>query len=130
MSAKAIVKGFYDSDLANDDTIVSRFFHKDAEMHWNSSRGFALLNYDDIEAFFEGTRQSYNNLRFDFTHFLENGVFVTTRHTLYATTIENLDEVGLAHFTSIWEVKDGKLFRCYEISQLFDEKTLEASKIY
>lgn len=127
MSPKEIVKAFYDSDIANDAKIVSKFFHKDSEMHWNSSRGFALLKYNDLEAFFEGTRESYNSLRFEFTHFLEDGEFVSNRHTLYATTIENPeDEIGLAHFTAIWEVKEGKLYRCYEISQLFDEKTLEA----
>ena len=126
MSAKAIVKAFYDSDLANDDTVISKFFHKDCEMHWNSSQGFTLLKYQDIVAFFKGTRESYTNLRFEFTHFLENNNLVISRHTLYANTIENSDnEVGLAHFTSIWEVKDDKLFCCYEISQLFDEKTLE-----
>ena len=128
MSPREIVKAFYDSDVANDASIVSKFFHKDCEMHWNSSRGFKLLKYSDLEAFFEGTRESYNNLRFEFTHFLEDGAFVTNRHTLYANTIENPDnEVGLAHFTTIWEVKEGKIFRCYEISQLFDEKTLEAN---
>jgi len=128
MSAKAIVKAFYDSDLANDATIIEKFFHKDCVLHWNSSQGFTLLKYDNIVDFFKGTRASYNDLRFEFTHVLEDSSFVTTRHTLYGTTIENPStEIGLAHFTTIWEVKDDKLYRCYEISQLFDEKTLETN---
>jgi hypothetical protein len=127
MSAKALIKAFYDSDIANDANIVTEFFHKDCEMHWNSSHGYAFLNYNDIVAFFEGTRKSYNSLRFQHSHLTEENNFATSRHTLYAQTIENPDqEVALAHFISIWEVKDGKLYRCHEISQPADNKTLES----
>ena len=127
MSSKAIVKNFYESDLANDATVVSRYFHKDCELHWNSSHGFMLLKYDDIVKFFEGTRKSYNSLRFQFSHILEDNQFVSTRHTLHANTIENPDEeITLAHFTAIWEVKNDKLYRGYEISQLADEETINS----
>ncbi|WP_299889734.1 nuclear transport factor 2 family protein [uncultured Lacinutrix sp.] len=128
MSSKAIVKAFYDSDLANDESVVSKFFHDDCELHWNSSHGFMILKYKEIEDFFKGTRESYNTLRFQFSHLLEDNEFVTSRHTLYAHTIENPDnEVALAHFTAVWEVKEDKLYRCYEISQQADEKTLESN---
>lgn len=122
MSAKALVKAFYDSDIANDANVISKFFHEDCEMYWNSSHGFMVLKYNDIVGFFEGTRKSYNSLRFQFSHLLQEDNFVTSRHTLYALTIENPDnEVVLAHFIAIWEVKDDKLFRCYEISQQADD---------
>lgn len=128
MSAKNIVKDFYESDLANDESAIPKFFHKDCQMHWNSSHGFMILDYNGIEDFFKGTRASYISLRFQFSHLLEEGSFVTSRHTLYAKTIENPEnEIPLAHFTSIWEVKDNKLYRCHEISQQADEKTLEAN---
>jgi ketosteroid isomerase-like protein len=131
MSALKLVKSFYESDLANDIDIVSKFFHKESELHWMSSQGFMLLKYNDIESFFEGTRRSYNNLRFEFTHFIESGDTVTTRHTLYANTIENPDsEVVLAHFSAIWEVKDGKLYRGYEISHQADENDSVSMKSY
>jgi len=126
MSPKEIVKAFYDSDMANDKSIVSRLFHKDCELHWNSSNGFTLLKYDDIEAFFKGIRESFNALRFQFSHILEDGNFVTSRHTLYAKTIETPDtEVALAHFIAIWEIKGEKIYRCHEVSQLTDEKALK-----
>ncbi|GGI57520.1 nuclear transport factor 2 family protein [Winogradskyella haliclonae] len=127
MSAKTLVEQFYSSDVANNETIVPDFFHKDCELHWNSSSGFALLRYDDIVSFFEGVRVSYNTMRFVHTHLLENGENVTSRHHLYAQTIEQPnEEVLLAHFIAIWEVKDGKLYRCYELSQLADEKTINS----
>lgn len=122
MTAKELVSTFYNSDLANDANVVSEFFHKDSELHWTSSQGFTILKYDDIEKFFVGTRKSYTNLRFEFTHFLEVGHSVSTRHTLFGNTIENPDsEVVLAHFSTIWEIKDNKLFRGYEISHLANE---------
>jgi hypothetical protein len=121
MTAKELVSAFYDSDLANDPNVVFDFFHKESELHWTSSQGFMLLKYDDIIKFFKGTRKSYTNLRFEFTHFIEADNSVSTRHTLFGNTIENPDsEVVLAHFSTIWEVKDNKLYRGYEISHLVD----------
>ena len=128
MTPKEIVKNFYDSDLANDDSIVSRFFHKDCELQWNSSHGFMVLKYKDIVEFFEGTRKAYDNLRFQFSHILQDGNFVTSRHTLFANTIEIPDEeVALADFIAIWEVKEGKLFRCFEMSQQADDDVINSN---
>ncbi|MDN3493764.1 nuclear transport factor 2 family protein [Winogradskyella bathintestinalis] len=122
MTAKEIVKAFYNSDFANDAQIVSQFFHKDCELHWTSSRGFVLMDYKDLKEFFKGTRESYNSIRFEFTHLIEAGNYVTTRHTLFGHTIENPDtEAALAHFSAIWEVKEDKLYRGYEISHQADE---------
>ncbi|SHH58633.1 nuclear transport factor 2 family protein [Winogradskyella jejuensis] len=127
MSAKSLLEKFYNSDVANNETLVEDFFHKDCELHWNSSNGFSLLKYNDVVAFFEGVRTSYDSLRFVHTHLFESGNQVTSRHHVYAQTIEDPnDENLLAHFIAIWEVKDNKLYRCYELSQLADEKTLQA----
>ncbi|MFP4846782.1 nuclear transport factor 2 family protein [Winogradskyella sp. PE311] len=131
MSAKEIVRAFYNSDLANDSGVVSKFFHPDCELHWSSSQGFSLLKYNDIVNFFEGTRKSYHSLRFEFTHLIEANNTVITRHTLLANTIENPDtEVSLARFSAIWEIKDNKLYRGYEISQLADENHDKAMDSY
>ncbi|WP_296384059.1 nuclear transport factor 2 family protein [Winogradskyella sp.] len=127
MSAKELVKAFYNSDLANDSNVVPKFFHKDCELHWSSSHGFMLLKYNDIVDFFEGTRKSYHSLRFEFTHLIEADASVITRHTLFGNTIENPDsEQILARFSTIWEVEDNKLYRGYEISQQADETHAKA----
>ncbi|TCK69354.1 SnoaL-like protein [Winogradskyella wandonensis] len=125
MSSKELLQQFYNSDMANNNDLVKTFFHKDCELHWNSSSGFSLLRYNDVVVFFEGIRSSYESLRFEHTHLFESGNHVISRHHAYARTIEDSsEEVLLAHFIAIWEVKDNKLFRCYEISQLADEKTI------
>ncbi|WP_299122914.1 nuclear transport factor 2 family protein [uncultured Winogradskyella sp.] len=131
MSAVEIVTSFYQSDLANDDNVIPDFFHEECELHWTSSQGFVLLTYNDIVNFFKDTRKSYTNLRFEFTHLIEAGDSVSTRHTLFAKTIENPDsEVVLAHFSTIWEVKDGKLYRGYEISHQANENDSASMKSY
>ncbi len=131
MSAKELVIAFYDSDLANDSSLVPKFFHKDCELHWSSSHGFMLLKYNDILNFFEGTRKSYHHLRFEFSHLIEVDSLVTTRHTLFANTIEDPDsEIVLAHFSTIWEVQDEKLYRGYEISQQADESNAVSMKSF
>ena len=55
---------------------------------------------------------------------LEDNNTVTARYTIYVTSIEKPeDEEPLAHFISIWEVKNGQLYRGHEISQLADENS-------
>lgn len=121
MSAKDIVKAFYESDLANDTSALSRFLHPDCILHWNSSKGYHKFSFDDIQALFNDIYKSYHSIRIQISHMLQDGNFVTTRYTLHVKTIENPDEEQpLAHYITIWEVKDGKLFNCHEISQLAD----------
>ena len=71
MKSIEIVKGFYQSDLANDSNLVERFFHEDCELHWTNSQGFQLLRFTDLVQFFEAIRKSYSSLRFEFTHLIE-----------------------------------------------------------
>ncbi|MEZ4802613.1 MAG: nuclear transport factor 2 family protein [Gelidibacter sp.] len=121
MTAKEIVRGFYNLDLGKDSNAIS-MFHKDCELHWNSSKGFISLNYSRINQMLEDVRKSYLSFRYRLSHLLEEDSIVTARYTIYVIPIENTDEEeALAHFISIWEVKDGKLYKGYEISQMADE---------
>jgi hypothetical protein len=131
MTPLELVKSFYNSDIANNSNVVSEYFDKDSELHWISSQGFRILNYNDLLEFFEGTRKAYVSLRFEFTHLIESDATVVTRHTLFGNTIEAPDtETVLGHFSTIWEVKDRKLIRGYEISQPADESDELAMKSY
>lgn len=127
MSPKELVKSFYESDLANDLSLIDIFYHRDCKLYWNSSKGFCERDFNDIYTFFKSITQSYNNLRFQLSHLLEEGNNVTTRYTLYAKTIESSDEeIPLAHYISITEVKDNKIYRVFEMSQPADRTTLES----
>ena len=121
MQPKDIVREFYQLDLAKNNEKALSFFSEDCILNWNSSRGFNEFNYEQIKTFFDGMSQSYESLRIQLSHLLQDGNMVTARHTSFVRTIENPEvEEALAHYISIWEVKDGKLYRGYEISQLAD----------
>ena len=117
-SAKKIVKRFYRSDILHDNAVLEKFFHPDIVLIWNSSDGLTIMNYDDLVAFFGEIRRTYHDLRVEVSHILEDDDHVTIRYKYYVKTIENPDEeLGISHFIAIWEIKDDKLYRGYQVSQ-------------
>jgi len=122
MSAKEFVKSFYESNLANGIELAPKYFHKDCQLHWNSSSGYNVKDYDGIIQFFKHIKVSYHSVKVQISHLLEDGDHVTTRYTMFVSTIEDPEnEQPLANFISIWELKEGKLYRGYEISQMVDD---------
>ncbi|WP_274475457.1 nuclear transport factor 2 family protein [Mangrovimonas aestuarii] len=122
MAPKDIVKQFYQTDFSKCIEEISDFLHDDCKLHWSSSTGFKIMEKKDIKSFFSSISRGYEGVRFQISHLLQDGNFVTTRYTLYANLIEDReDEKPIAHFITIWELKDGKLYQGHEISQLADE---------
>ncbi|MCD2258895.1 nuclear transport factor 2 family protein [Psychroserpens luteolus] len=123
MTAKEIVKSFYDLDLAKAENAID-LVHKDCKLLWNSSNGFTSLDYDGIKNMLDGLRKAFLSFNYRVSHLLEDQNMITARYTIYVTSIERPEkEDALAHFISIWEVKDGKLYKGYEISQLADDSS-------
>ncbi|MEM6514673.1 MAG: nuclear transport factor 2 family protein [Bacteroidota bacterium] len=121
MSAKQIVKSFYELDLANDDYGMN-YVHKDCELNWHSSMGFRILDFNGIENMLIEIRRSYETFKYRISHLLQDGNTVTIRYSINAASIERPGEPEpLAHFITIWETKEGKLYKGYEISQLADD---------
>lgn len=121
MSPKEVVQKFYNSDLANNSEAVEACFHEDCTLNWHSSKGFNSIDLKTFKEIFENIRKNYNTLRFDISHLLEDGNSVVIRYTSYVSTIENPnEELPLAHFTTIWEVKNDKIIKGYQMSQLAD----------
>ena len=124
--AKDIVRGFYDSDIANDASIIEKYFHPKANLTWNGIEGLTNLDFQKISEFFSDIRKNYKDLRIEVSHLLQDTNQVTIRYKYYVRPIENPDEeIGIAHFICIWEVKDEKLYRGYQISQPFKDKDEE-----
>lgn len=120
MKAKQVVKRFYESDIAKDVNLMD-FFHENCELKWNSSKGYKAIDFQGMEEMLHGIQKSYHSFKYRVSHLLEEDNTVTARYTVYATTIERPEkEDALAHFISIWEVKDGKLYKGFEVSQLAD----------
>jgi len=121
--AKNIVRDFYKSDILKDETILENFFHSDVLLIWNSNDGLSIMNMDDLIAFFTEIRRTYFDARIEVSHLLADDNHVTIRYKYYVRTIENPDEeLGIAHFIAIWEVKNNKLYRGYQVSQPVTDK--------
>lgn len=117
-TAKEVVRNFYLSDILGDPKVMKQYFHPEVVLIWNSSDGLSIMHFDDIVAFFSEIRRTYHDLRVEVSHLLQDDNHVTIRYKYYIRTIENPDEeLGIAHFIAIWEVKDEKLYRGYQVSQ-------------
>ncbi|RDK83503.1 nuclear transport factor 2 family protein [Marinirhabdus gelatinilytica] len=122
-SAKQVVKDFYNADILKNSDVLKEFFHKDIELIWNSTDGLTILNFNDLNDFFAEVRRTYHDIRAEVSHLLQDEEYVTIRYKYYIKTIENPDEeMGIAHFICIWQVKDGKLYRGHQVSQPVTEK--------
>ncbi|MBN2868229.1 MAG: nuclear transport factor 2 family protein [Flavobacteriaceae bacterium] len=123
MTAKEVVNSFYSLDLAKDNEAI-KHIHKDCLLHWNSSKGYMCSDYKMIKERIETLKKAFHSFNYRLSHLLEDDNTVTARYTIYVTSIEKLDEEEpLAHFITIWEVKDGQLYKGFEISQLVDENS-------
>ncbi len=126
MSPKELVISFYQSDFYKDKTLLKSYLHPDCELNWSSSTGFVHFNHDEILSHGERAFQSFKELRAEITHVIAEENMVTIRYTYYVVTFDHPEEeICLAHFVSIWEVKDGKLYKGHEMSQLADESAIE-----
>ena len=124
MTPKELVKSFYEKDLAVSTTAID-VFHPECELHWNSTNGYKKLDYAGIKEMLEGVKKAFLSFKYRLSHLLEDGDTVTARYTIYVSAIETPDvEQPLAHFISIWHVKDHKLYKGFEVSQQVDESVL------
>ncbi len=128
--AKDIVRSFYETDLIHSSEAFSEFLHPEIELFWNSSFGFNKKNFNDIKMMFSEMAASFETFRCEISHLLAEDDKVTIRYTYFAKTIEDPDkEEAIAHFITIWELKDDKLYRGYQISQQGDN-TPESMKSF
>lgn len=126
MNPKELVKSFYESDFYKDQEVLKGFLHPECELYWSSSSGFVKFNHQEILEHGVRISESFKELRADISHLIADDNFVTIRYTYYVVSFENPEEeFCLAHFISIWEVKDGKLYRCHEMSQMADELAVD-----
>jgi predicted SnoaL-like aldol condensation-catalyzing enzyme len=119
MSAKKIVQDFYKSDALIDSAVMDSYLHPDVIVDWNSSKGFIQMKRNDILALSSELGKAYVRSKAKITHLVPDGDTVAVRYSHYIKTIENpREEMLLAHFMVIWELKDDKLFRGFQMSQL------------
>ncbi|WP_372474822.1 nuclear transport factor 2 family protein [Capnocytophaga sp. ARDL2] len=118
-TARNIVVKFYESAGILSKNYLLDILHEDVQMEWYSSKGYLVLDYNDILAMSKDMRSTYDNLRTEIIEVVAEGDKISIVHSYYVRTIENPEEeIILATFFTIWEVKDGKLFKGIQMSQL------------
>jgi len=121
-SEKKLLEDFYTSNFYKNPEEVKDYLHPDAELYWNSGAGFNKMLFKDILGLSEEMSKSFDSLRAEISHLLQDDKHVTIRFTYHIKTIENPDEeIPMAHFIAIWKIKDQKLYKGYQISQPGDE---------
>jgi predicted SnoaL-like aldol condensation-catalyzing enzyme len=119
MSAKEIVQKFYKSDALIDSEILKDFLHSDVILDWNSSKGFIQMNYEALVNFSNELSKAYVRSKVRISHIVAENDLISVRYSHFVKTIENpREEMLLAHFIAIWQIKDNKLYRGYQMSQL------------
>lgn len=121
-SNKKFVGDFYSSDFFNDPTVIDTFLHPEMELFWNAKSGYSHLNRTQLAGLLSESGKSFDATRVKITHLIGKGDQVTIRFTLKVSTIERPDKVdAIAHFMAIWELKDEKLYKGYQMSQPIEE---------
>jgi hypothetical protein len=117
MKPKDIVLDFYKSDVLLDRKAVSEFLHPEVTIDWNTSKGFIQMNYDDILSLTDELAKAYVRSKIRISHVIHEKNLVSLRFSHFVKTIENpREEMLMGNFFVIWEVKEGKLFRGYQMS--------------
>ena len=63
--------------------------------------------------------KAYVRSKIRISHIVAENDLVSVRYSHFVKTIENpREEMLLAHFIAIWQIKEGKLYRGYQMSQL------------
>lgn len=119
MSVKEIVQKFYKSDALIDSAVMKDYLHPEVLVEWNSSKGFLELNYNALVQLSDELSKAYVRSKVRISHILAENDLVSLRYSHFVKTVENpREEMLLAHFNVIWQIKDNKLFRGYQMSQL------------
>ncbi len=119
MSPKKLVQDFYKSNALLDVEVLKTFLHPEFVLEWNGSTGFLKLDYQGIIDYTANVAKSYVKTKIKIEHILQDKNMVSVKYSLSVKTIENYrEEMKLANFFVIWEIKDEKLFKGYQMSQL------------
>lgn len=119
---KEIVENLYTSLFNGEEDLLNNFVHSDTNLTWYGTTGVKKLNFEGIQALRKDLTKNFSTFRAEIEKTVEEDNKVAIEFTYYVETIENPDEeIPLAHFIAIWELKDNKLYKGVQISQLGED---------
>jgi hypothetical protein len=115
---KDIIEFLYKNDGLRNTYFLNTIIPEDFTLEWYSSYGLGLLNKKAILNLAQELKQNFIESVFEISHFVhENDTFVV-KYIHKVTSIENPKEyVLLAKMVPIWDFKDRKLHKGYQISK-------------
>jgi hypothetical protein len=117
MKPKDIVLQFYKSDVLLDKKAVRELIHPEFSIDWNSSEGFIQMNFEDMMSLVDEMARAYIRSKIRISHILQENNLVSLRFSHFVKTIENpREDMLLGKFFVIWEIKDDKLFKGFQMS--------------
>ncbi len=118
MASKELIRQFYQSNAFVNAKTMGDYLHREVELEWNSSRGYLKLFYDDIVALSKEMGVAYTASDIIIKDIIEGEEKTVVRYSHFVKTYENPNEsMLLANFIVIWQIKDGKLYKGYQMSQ-------------
>jgi hypothetical protein len=121
MTSKEFILEFLHSDYYKDIQVYNKYIHPNIELSWNSSEGFSKFNFDEFKDIVMNMGKSFSNLTAEISHAIFEDNEVAIRFTYHVETLEHQDSLPLAHFMSIWEIKDEKIVKIYLMSHAADD---------
>lgn len=123
MSNKELVIDFLYSDYYKDKSVFQKFIHPDVTLSWNSSYGFSKFAYKELFDIVSNMGKTFTKLSAEISHAIAEEDQVAVRFTYDVETLEHPDSLPLAHFMSVWEIKENKIYKIYLMSHAADENT-------
>ena len=119
MTNNEIMMKMYDEDFIRDVQFMKYHLHHDVELEWHSSQGHVKWGKAEMLKFSDEVATNFSTSKFDIKYFFEQGNTISLHYHYFASTFENPNELFLVgRFATVWEFKDNKMFKCYQISQV------------
>ncbi|MNG14105.1 hypothetical protein D3C84_978350 [compost metagenome] len=97
---------------------MKTYLHPDVKLDWNSTKGLIEMDYESMLGMATELSRAYVRSKVRISHIIAEDDLVSIRYSHFVKTIENpREEMLLAHFSTIWQIKDDKLYRGYQMSQ-------------
>lgn len=118
MFAKKNVLQFYKSEALINPSILETYLHPEFALEWIGSNGLIKMNRQEWIDYTKELEKAYVRFKARISHILVDKDLVSAKYSLSVKTIENpREEIYLSDFMVIWEIKDDKIYRCYQISR-------------
>lgn len=119
MNPKEFITAFYKSDALYNPVTMKDYLHDAIVFEWYSSKGFFSRDKSSLLQLAADLNKAYDSSVVHIHDVIAEEQKISVRYTHHASTIENPSQyIVLAHFIVHWELKDGKLFRGWQMSQL------------